>query len=500
MGYVPGYDYDIFISYATVDNEPIPSADRGWVDILVQILTSGSGLAGKLGRREYLTWWLDKQKLRGNHEIGSHIPEQVKRSAVLLVILSPGYVASKFCRIELDTFIESLNGVAGGRVFVVYREPLVEKRHTLPEPLKGLRMYEFYELDDKRKPRVLGWPLPDHRNPSDRVYFQRIDDVCQELADELDELRSAAAAEPRTPAPAPRAHASDPPAPAAAGKRRKGAGQVVVNERPLVLLAETTDDLVRKHDEARRYLEQAGIGVLPSGTYYGLSSADYQQALRADLGKSAAFVQILGPELGRSVDGVADGFGWLQYNVAKDAQVPILQWRSLELGDLRVVRDPKQRRLLQNAEAMPFEDFKRKIVQDLSAERGKPARQSFFFINCASVDVKEADAIGSNLLARVDWERPAYEDKPKARTLQEAIESSLIDCDGLLILHDKSPAGWVRAQLQLYRKLRQRRASDPRVMAVVQFGAAPELKGVGLAGVKIIGVGDLSDVIGATIG
>src|SRR5262249_44499564 len=153
---------------------------------------------------------------------------------------------------------------------------------------------------------------------------------------------------------------------------------------------------------------------------------------------------------------VADGFGWLQYTVAKDAQMPILQWRSLELADLRSVRDPKQQRLLQSAEAMPFEDFKRKIVQDLTTRRSKLERQSFIFINCASVDVKEADAIGSNLLARVDWERPAYEDKPKARTLQENIESNLIDCDGLLILHDKSPPGWVRAQLQLYRKLRQR--------------------------------------------
>ena len=97
MSYVPGYDYDFFVSYASVDNDPVPSADRGWVDTLINILSSGSGLAGKLGRREHLTCWLDKQQLRGNHEADHHIPEQVKRSALFVAVLSPGYAASRFC-------------------------------------------------------------------------------------------------------------------------------------------------------------------------------------------------------------------------------------------------------------------------------------------------------------------------------------------------------------------------------------------------------------------
>ena len=51
----------------------------------------------------------------------------------------------------------------------------------------------------------------------------------------------------------------------------------------------------------------------------------------------------------------------------------------------------------------------------------------------------------------------------------------------------RQPAQWVRQQLQLYRKLRPRRAKEPSVLAVVQAGRAEELKGVGLAGLKIIG-------------
>jgi hypothetical protein len=90
MSYVPGYDYDFFVSYARVDNDPVPSADCGWITTLIGILTSGSGLAGKLGRGEALRQWMDDQNLRGNQEAEGHIPEQVKRSALFLVVQVAG--------------------------------------------------------------------------------------------------------------------------------------------------------------------------------------------------------------------------------------------------------------------------------------------------------------------------------------------------------------------------------------------------------------------------
>jgi hypothetical protein len=480
MSYVPGYDFDFFISYASVDNDPVPSSKLGWVDTLVGILTSGSGLAGKLGRREAFNYWLDKQQLRGNHEADNHIPEQVRRSAVLVVVLSPGYLASTFCRLELDTFLQSIGG-ASERLFVVSRER-IEDVAGLPEALRRPRKYDFWRLDTNNKSRTLGWPQPMHDNPEDRPYFLMVEDLCKDLADKLKELRregeSARQAQaalmtvPATPAPA--------------------------SGKPAVLLAETTDDLIRKRDEARRYLEQAGVDVLPAGTYYGLAAAGYENAVLADLTRSAAFVQLLGPELGRALADVPDGFGWLQYNLAKRAQRTILQWRSPDLGDLSIVDDERQRRLMEAAEAMPFEDFKQKIVRAVTAPPPKQqgGRPSFFFINCAAVDTGEADDIGSQLGSDVDWERPAYEDKPKAKVLQDKIETNLVDCDGLLIVHGKARSAWVKDQLQQYRKVRARRAQDPRVLAVVQAGPErEELKGIGLAGLKIIGVNDLPGVV-----
>src|SRR5262249_39630488 len=273
-------------------------------------------------------------------------------------------------------------------------------------------------LDKNNKPRVLGWPQPLFNNPEDRPYFLMVEDLCKDMAEKLDELKRQKELE-KTATPK---------------WEERQQLHVTTTARPEVLLAETTDDLIRKRDEARRYLEQAGIAVLPAGSYYGLARPDYDKAVLGDLANCAAFVQLLGPELGRCLTDVPDGFGWLQYELAKRQHRPILQWRSPDLKDLADVEDERQKRLLETADAMPFEDFKQKIVRALRKGDNKPpARPSFIFINCDAVDTEKADDIGRHLGGAVDWERPPYEEMPRARQLQDKIETNLIDCDGLFI-------------------------------------------------------------------
>jgi hypothetical protein len=78
----------------------------------------------KLGRREAFSVWFDEQSLRGNHEVNGHIPEQVRRSALFLAVLSPGYVTSTFCLQELQTFIDRIGRGELERLFVVHKAPL----------------------------------------------------------------------------------------------------------------------------------------------------------------------------------------------------------------------------------------------------------------------------------------------------------------------------------------------------------------------------------------
>jgi hypothetical protein len=55
---------------------------------------------------------------------------------------------------------------------------------------------------------------------------------------------------------------------------------------------------------------------------------------------------------------------------------------------------------------------------------------------------------------------------------------------------------WVFDQLQLFRKLRQRRTKEARVLAVVQAGPQPvELRGINVAGLRTIGIDDVPKVL-----
>jgi hypothetical protein len=126
------------------------------------------------------------------------------------------------------------------------------------------------------------------------------------------------------------------------------------------LLAEVTSQpLKNRRDEVRRYLDQAGIPVLPSGSYVWLSNAELERALASDLSQCEAFVQLVGSE--------PDRLSWQQLEAAKQHNCKILQWRSPDLDLQQNVDSPEQRRLLEAIEAMPIDEFK---AEDRSHHHG----------------------------------------------------------------------------------------------------------------------------------
>jgi hypothetical protein len=68
MAYTTGFEYDLFISYAAVnDIEPVTDDGRGWVTMFVRNLEMV--LASRLGGREKLRIYFDRRNLGGNHEV-----------------------------------------------------------------------------------------------------------------------------------------------------------------------------------------------------------------------------------------------------------------------------------------------------------------------------------------------------------------------------------------------------------------------------------------------
>src|SRR3954452_19159191 len=107
MGLVHPRKPDIFLSYAHVDDEPDPTLpDRpGWVTTLVRGLEKR--LAKKLGRVDSYDLWRDA-KLSGNAVLTPEILGKVGEAAVLVLVLSPAYLASEWCRREMAAFHQEI--------------------------------------------------------------------------------------------------------------------------------------------------------------------------------------------------------------------------------------------------------------------------------------------------------------------------------------------------------------------------------------------------------
>ncbi|MBV8107570.1 MAG: TIR domain-containing protein [Hyphomicrobiales bacterium] len=432
------------MSYAHVDNAPIEPADHGWVDALVGILERD--VVMRLGRKEAFSIWRDTQSLRGNYQISGHIPAQVKNSALFLVVLSPGYLASQYCMQELRAFVERRTDTVEQRIFVICKDPVDETSEVFPPQILDLRKYQFWITDSEHKPRVLGWPLPQNDMPQDRqFYYPKIGDVAADISAKLNEL-----------------------------KRASGSNGASISVTPsqnydsYVLLAEVTDDLDARREEIRRYLNQQGIGTLPTGSYR-LDRTEFERSICADLDRCAGFVQLLGPIAGKAPPDVPEGFGRLQFELASKRNIPVLQWRSPELGaDEATSLAHRQFLMSASVRAMPFEDFKRNIVEAIvKNEPAKSEKSHFLFVNAAPIDMAQAKAIVSNLDDSLEWEMPLYEADAKAEAIQNEIEPQLVDCDALVVIYGKAGVKWVVSQLQQYRKLAPRRKKDPQLLAVV---------------------------------
>jgi len=184
MAYVPGWQNDIFVSYARVDDQPLPGASDGWVSVLVDALRTL--LAQQLGRAEVLRMWRDLQ-IAGHAPLTPEIFGALRGSATLLLILSEGYLASDWCWREYGEFI-ALAGASTRRVFVVERMPV--DRDRKPAALRELTGYPFWVRDrGDRPPRVLGVPVP---TPAEPEYYHRLNRLALELGGELKRMAAAA--------------------------------------------------------------------------------------------------------------------------------------------------------------------------------------------------------------------------------------------------------------------------------------------------------------------
>ncbi len=487
--FVPNYQNDIFVSYAHVDNIPLPGSQDGWVSTLIDGLRIKLGQ--KLGRSDLFSLWKDDQ-LSPHKPFTPEIMDALAHSATLLIILSPGYMASPWCQREMQSYWQEIDkrNSAHSRIFVVERDKL--EFDEKPKVLEQLDGYKFWiQGRESKAPRILGEPTV----TGDILYNDKLADLALDLAKELHQLKEKAGKTIECPV----ARASE--------------SESKPDDRPAVFIAEVTDILdVQKRDQVSRYLDQEGFRVLPEKTTnypaYRSASANLDEVIAADMKKCRLFVQLLSDEPGKINPGTLS-FPAVQFRIALDLKMSVLQWRDPDLKT-ETIQPSEHRDLLEGDSVMAvgLEEFKQECVKQLRVIMQPPPPIKIGGFNmvylCTYFADKElSDDIGRELKKmNIAFSLPAFSENKTL--IEEEHVFCLTDSDGLIFVYGPSTCNWTGSQLRRSCRTIAMRKTPPKALAV--YAGPPENNpdlGVGIPGMitldgrKGFNAGSLQDFVAA---
>jgi hypothetical protein len=170
MSYVPGFRYDLFVSYASEDNQD------GWVEHFQSRLTAE--LARLLGRPfSDRTVYFDKLRLKVGQAYPEELDKAARDSALLVVLLSPSYSTSDWCSRERHEFQKRLP--AGGHVHECLAVVRLRPTGALPQTLVDAQRADFV-IQGFQEPWLAG----------SGKWLEIVNHVATDIKDALQKLRN----------------------------------------------------------------------------------------------------------------------------------------------------------------------------------------------------------------------------------------------------------------------------------------------------------------------
>jgi hypothetical protein len=449
MAYTAGFEFDLFVSYASVDDELdfATHSGLGWVSFFVKSLESA--LAVRLGGKDKLRIYFDRRNLHAHHQL-EELLSAARRSALFLAIASPAYAARKWTREELGTFVAGSDDPSR-RVFCVERLPLDEGA-AHPAPLDTQKRNKFWERDSavSEAPMVI--------QPDDRAFRARVHDLAEQIKRQLVAMHSAEMARPVI------GQAADIVVQHAAEQAKR-----------VVYLAEVTDDLEEERLQVARYLDQYGYRIVPELDLPGGGDA-FRAAVRDAVKEAHLYVQLLGSRAGRRPSDLPEGYGAAQLQAATATRKPIMAWRRPDL-DVDAVADPAQRELLggEHVIACGLQQFMEQARRwlDALAEPAPRPPPCLVFIDAARQDQAIAkityEEFGSRGLTAAI---PVFDDSQTPEAVYQDLTENMKECDVIVFIFGDAPPTWLRSQMRLFNKVRP--GASIRTVAV--FVGPPEEK------------------------
>lgn len=183
MGWLPGYENDIFISYAHDDNRP-QFGSNGWIDYFEEHLRSmAQGMLGNGPQGEKVKIYRD-QRLRRFGGFDEQLARSLADSAVLICVLSPNYLTSEWCKWELNEFLKHAHS---SRILKAVIRPVNEQEQ--PEEIRRTLDSYFYRISESSglfnelRPQINKEDIAD--------YAMRLETLAQNVVELLKQIRRA---------------------------------------------------------------------------------------------------------------------------------------------------------------------------------------------------------------------------------------------------------------------------------------------------------------------
>jgi hypothetical protein len=450
MAFVPGFEHDVFVSYAHFDNEPDTQEIR-WVSRFQADLRVA--LRQRLGVEP--NFFFDNKSLQNQYL--EDLMQNARGSAAFLAIMSPSYMKREWTIKELESF----NAHATGQNRLVPVELLPVLESECHPQLLQVKRAPFYWKDPLEEDVAL--KLTPKFNAD--KYEQRLQGLAHRIEALLRSIRD---------------KTSKPPQPK---------GEL---DSETILLAQVTNDLYDERDQVLAFLTQYGAKVLPEGDYKQ-GGPEFAEAYRSDLARAGMVVQLLGPyrsnrppDLRASDGGEPKSYAQFQYDAAKASGKPVLQWRRPDINPAAVAHWDK--RLLEGPDvlAMGLQEFMKEIKKTIerknaAAEKEKAvssaadsSKTHMLFINADSTDKELADQLLKAFEDRQDWMAVGPMFEGTAEEITKDLEANLVECETLLLVYGRADVPWVRAQLRRYSKIERLRDTPPRVKTILFAPPAPK--------------------------
>ena len=422
MAFVDSYDHDVFISYARVDNEPLTLRGEKvqWIDRF------HTELEGRVNEelKGNAKFWRDDNDLPGNKLVTPEIAEAISKTATIVVVLSPGYLESAWCRKEIADFKRRMTESGGpqSRMFLVKLRDF--DYEDQPTELKDLIGYNFFnkELNAAISPN------------EDDFYF------------ELIRLRTALAA-------------------CLKDLKQHDDPDSTLSADPAVYLAEPTPDIQRERNKISVQINKLGYRVLPA-RYYARSREEFEKAAKTDLDAAKLFIQLLGPVGTFRTNDFPDGYEGLQAELAQ--HLPKIRAYYRDTFDFSEL-DPDHRDLLRASDVIAttpseLEQLIKKTLADIKLRESRsgatktiaPSGQSVF-VQTTEDDYDDA----LNFCKHLEQEAFGYEIIEDGEPIQDLADSQ--DPDGLIVFcggNVKRP--WIKNSVRTVKDLRlERRPREP---------------------------------------